>query len=77
MPPVMDDRDMIEMGGDTGDWERDRRMVSRAELIGIIRPRMEEIFEDIRACLDVAGFDHLPRAANRADGWRQPDPGNR
>ena len=56
----MDDRDMIEMGGDTGDWERDRRMVSRAELIGIIRPRMEEIFEDIRACLDVAGFDYLP-----------------
>ena len=56
----MDDRDMIEMGGDTGDWERDRRMVSRAELIGIIRPRMEEIFEDIRACLDAAGFDHLP-----------------
>ncbi|HHL21267.1 MAG TPA: cell division protein FtsA [Aliiroseovarius sp.] len=56
----MDDREMIEIGGDTGDWEHDRRTVSRAELIGIIRPRVEEILEEVRARLDVAGFDHLP-----------------
>ncbi len=56
----MDDRDMIETGGDTGDWERDRRAVSRTELIGIMRPRVEEILEEVRARLDAAGFDHLP-----------------
>ena len=56
----MDDREMIEIGGDSGDWEKDRRQVSRTELIGIIRPRVEEILEDIRARLDGAGFDHLP-----------------
>lgn len=56
----MDDREMIEVGGETGDWELDRRTVSRAELIGIMRPRVEEILEEVRARLDVAGFDHLP-----------------
>ncbi|MBS1303811.1 cell division protein FtsA [Loktanella sp. SALINAS62] len=56
----MDDREMIEIGGDTGDWERDRRTVSRAELIGIMRPRIEEILEEVRARLDAAGFEHLP-----------------
>ncbi|MDR9483529.1 MULTISPECIES: cell division protein FtsA [Sediminimonas] len=56
----MDDREMIEIGGDTGDWEHDRRTVSRAELIGIMRPRVEEILEEARARLDAAGFEHLP-----------------
>ncbi|MGR3803657.1 cell division protein FtsA [Marinibacterium profundimaris] len=56
----MDDREMIEIGGDTGDWEHDRRTVSRAELIGIMRPRVEEILEEVRKRLDAAGFDHLP-----------------
>lgn len=56
----MDDRDMIELAGETGDWEHDRRTVSRAELIGIMRPRVEEILEEVRARLDAAGFEHLP-----------------
>ncbi|SDF13470.1 cell division protein FtsA [Celeribacter baekdonensis] len=56
----MDDREMIEVGGDSGDWERDRRTVSRSEVIGIIRPRVEEILEGVRDCLDAAGFEHLP-----------------
>lgn len=56
----MDDRDMIELGGESGDWERDRRTVSRGELIGIVRPRVEEILEEVRAILDAAGFDSLP-----------------
>ena len=60
MATGMDDREMIEIGGDTGDWERDRRTVSRAELIGIMRPRVEEILEEVRLRLDAAGFDHLP-----------------
>ena len=56
----MDDREMIELGGETGDWDLDRRTVSRAELIGIMRPRVEELLEDVRQRLDAAGFDHLP-----------------
>ncbi|MBE0413548.1 cell division protein FtsA [Yoonia sp.] len=56
----MDDREMIDIGGDTGDWEHDKRTVSRAELIGIMRPRVEEILEEVRARLDAAGFEHLP-----------------
>ena len=56
----MDDREMIEIGGDSGDWDKDRRQISRTELIGIIRPRIEEILEDVRVRLDGAGFDHLP-----------------
>jgi len=56
----MDDREVIEIGGETGDYEHDRRTASRAELIGIMRPRVEEILEDARARLDAAGFDHLP-----------------
>lgn len=55
----MDDREMIEIGGDSGDWEKDRRQVSRTELIGIMRPRVEEILEETRARLDAAGFDTL------------------
>ncbi len=56
----LDDREVIEIGGDTGDWDHDRRTVSRAELIGIMRPRVEEILEDVRARLDAAGFEHMP-----------------
>lgn len=56
----MDDREMIDIGGDTGDWEHDRRNVSRAELIGIMRPRVEEILEEVRVRLDAAGFEHMP-----------------
>jgi cell division protein FtsA len=56
----MDDREMIEIGGETGDYEHDRRTVSRAELIGIMRPRVQEILEEVRVRLDAAGFDHLP-----------------
>ncbi len=60
MATGIDDREMIEIGGDTGDWELDRRTVSRAELIGIMRPRVEEILEEVRVRLDGAGFDQLP-----------------
>lgn len=56
----MDDREMIGIGADSGDWEKDSRKVSRAELIGIMRPRVEEILEEVRAMLDAAGFDQLP-----------------
>ncbi|MEP5761194.1 MAG: cell division protein FtsA [Litoreibacter sp.] len=56
----MDDREMIDLSSDTGDWHHDRRSVSRAEVIGVMRPRMEEILEEVRLRLDSAGFEHLP-----------------
>ncbi len=56
----MDDREIIELQGETGDWNHDRRTVSRAELIGVMRPRVEEILEEVRTRLDAAGFEHLP-----------------
>jgi len=56
----MDDRDMIEIGGSTGDFDRDHRRVSRSALIGVIRPRVEEILEEVWARLESAGFDHMP-----------------
>lgn len=56
----VDDREIIELDSDTGDWHHDRRTVSRAELIGVMRPRVEEILEEVRARLDAAGFEHLP-----------------
>src|SRR5690606_13832916 len=39
----IDDRDMIELPSILGDWEHDRRQISRSELIGVMRPRVEEI----------------------------------
>ena len=56
----MDDRELIRLGGDSGDWDKDAREITRAELIGIMRPRIEEILEDVRARLDAAGFSSLP-----------------
>ncbi len=56
----MDDREIIELGGSSGDWERDRRTRSRAELIGVMRPRIEEILDEVRIRLDAAGFEALP-----------------
>ncbi len=55
-----DEREMIALGGNVGDQEYDQRMVSRSELIGIIRPRVEEILEEVRKRLDDAGFVDLP-----------------
>ena len=41
----LDDREVIELTGETGDWHHDRRTATRAELIGVMRPRVEEILE--------------------------------
>lgn len=71
----MDDREMIELGGNSGDWEKDRKMVSRTELIGIMRPRVEEILEEVRARLDAAGFEHLPSQSIVLTGGSSQIPG--
>jgi cell division protein FtsA len=60
MATGMDDREIIELAADTGDWHHDRRTVSRSELIGVMRPRVEEILEEVRARLDAADFSYLP-----------------
>ena len=71
----MDDREMIEVGADCGDWDKDRRKVSRTELIGIMRPRVEEILEEVRAVLDAAGFDQLPSQQIVLTGGASQTPG--
>ncbi len=55
-----DDREMIEAPqlGEIGLGER--RRISRAALIGVIRPRLEETLETVRDRLRAAGFEHLP-----------------
>lgn len=60
MATGLDDRDMIELASETGDWNHDRRTISRADLIGIIRPRVDELLEDLRARLENIGFFDLP-----------------
>ena len=56
----LDDREMIELPSILGDWDHDRRQISRSELIGVMRPRVEEILEEVRARLDASGFEYLP-----------------
>lgn len=56
----LDDREMIELPSILGDWDHDRRQISRSELIGVMRPRVEEILEEVRMRLDAAGFEYLP-----------------
>ena len=55
-----DDREVIALGGDSGDWERDRRTATRSHVIGILRPRVEEILEEVAAALHAAEFHRLP-----------------
>ncbi|MGF1658988.1 MAG: cell division protein FtsA [Rubrimonas sp.] len=66
----LDDREMIEAprlgefdafeDGEAEYVAGDRRRISRAMLIGVIRPRLEEILETARDRLRAAGFEHLP-----------------
>ena len=55
-----DDRELIEIPGKSNNWNDERSAISRSELIGVIRPRVEEILEKIRLKLVEAGLDHLP-----------------
>ncbi|QPH55072.1 cell division protein FtsA [Pontivivens ytuae] len=55
-----DDRDLIEVARDPNDHTPTRPTVSRAELIGVMRPRVEEILEAARDRLDAASFEHMP-----------------
>ncbi len=55
-----DSRVDIEVPNPMAQWENDRRTVTRSDLIGVMRPRVEEILEEVRARLDASGFEHLP-----------------
>ncbi|WP_112321516.1 cell division protein FtsA [Oceanibium sediminis] len=59
MATGVDDRDLIEIPNPVQDNGQDRRQITRSELIGVIRPRMEEILEEIRDRLDASGFAYL------------------
>ncbi len=54
-----DDRDTVDLGGE-GDLDNSHRYVTRSEIIGIIRPRVEEIFEDVSRAIAKGGLDELP-----------------
>lgn len=56
----LDDREQIEAPYIGDRHPAERRTISRSALIGVIRPRLEEILEDAKRRLDLAGFQHLP-----------------
>jgi len=62
LPSPSDDRQMIEVPPLFEDGAAEHGCVPRSMLVGIIRPRIEEIFEMVRARLDDAG---VSRAAGR------------
>ena len=55
-----DDREVIPLDTVLSQAEREHPVPTRHDLIGVMRPRVEEILEEVRARLDAAGFDHLP-----------------
>lgn len=59
MATGLDDRDMIEIPSAFEETPADRRQITRAELIGVMRPRLEEILEEARDRLDASGFECL------------------
>ena len=59
LPSVQDEQVMIEapqLGEDEGD---EPNLMPRSMLVGVVRPRMEEIFEMIRSRLEAAGVDKV------------------
>ena len=60
IPTGADDREMIDAPRIGEEDLPDRRQISRGMLIGVIRPRLEETFEAIRARLDAIGIDAMP-----------------
>lgn len=56
----IDDRELIEAPNLVDPGPGERRRISRAVLIGVIRPRLEETLETVRDRLRAAGFENLP-----------------
>ncbi len=58
----LDDNDLIELSFNDENKEYynyERPFISRSELISVIRPRLEEILEEIQFCLEKSGFEKL------------------
>ena len=60
MPANSDDRETIELPENNTDFYADRRTITKSELLGVIRPRVEEIFDSLRTILDSSDFEFLP-----------------
>jgi len=58
-PSPSDSRQMIEIPPIADDGASESTIVPRSMLVGIIRPRMEEIFEMVRTRLQDAGYDRV------------------
>jgi cell division protein FtsA len=58
-PSPSDSRQMIEVPPIADDGASDSTIVPRSMLVGIVRPRMEEIFEMVRTRLHDAGYDRV------------------
>ncbi len=71
----VDDRDVITIPSVVEDDPADRRHVTRSELIGVMRPRFEEILEEVRETLDAAGFEYLPGQRVVLTGGSSQTPG--
>ncbi len=60
LPTNTDDRETIELPESNTDLYTDRRTITKSELLGVIRPRVEEIFDSLRSILDQSNFEFLP-----------------
>ena len=59
MPSASDDREIVMIPPIGEDGSTEAYQVPRSMLVGIIRPRLEETFEMVRARLEDAGFDKV------------------
>lgn len=60
LPTTSDDRETLELPQSETDLYADRRTITKSELLGVIRPRVEEIFDSLRSILDQSDFEFLP-----------------
>ncbi|MBY8974988.1 cell division protein FtsA [Rhodobacteraceae bacterium NNCM2] len=60
IPTGVDDREMIDAPQIGEEEQPDRRQISRGMLIGVIRPRVEEIMRDVRAQMVELGVHEMP-----------------
>jgi cell division protein FtsA len=59
MPSPSDDREILKVPVIGEEAEGETNPVPRSMLVGIIRPRIEETFEMVRARLEETGFDKV------------------
>jgi len=60
LPTNSDDRETLELPESNTDLFTERRTITKSELLGVIRPRVEEIFDSLRSILDQSDYEFLP-----------------